>query len=134
MNTEQKNWSYEDKLESEYYSTNTVAYPTHEHEKHELKIAVDEFEITFVGTVKELETKRVETILKVQDRFKNMKSEYRKKDEELHTEFRKDIAESYGVADNPKKDKLFEIAWDMGHSAGLREVDLYYSKLVELVR
>jgi hypothetical protein len=32
-----------------------------------------------------------------------------------------------------KRDLLYRLAWDYGHSAGYTEVDLYYSELVDLV-
>lgn len=38
------------------------------------------------------------------------------------------------MTDNPKKDKLFEKAWEYGHSSGHSEVLNYYDDLVDLIR
>ncbi len=53
---------------------------------------------------------------------------------EVHAQFRKDIEEEYGTAGHPKAQRLFDIAWDLGHGSGLYEVDLHYNDLVDLIR
>ena len=52
----------------------------------------------------------------------------------LEIKFRDDLAAEHGVSKNPRAEKLFEIAWDLGHAAGLHEVITYYEKLVELIK
>lgn len=47
--------------------------------------------------------------------------------------FKRDMFEDLGIADNPKRDKLFSIAWDKGHSAGLSEVYNEAQDLVDLI-
>ena len=49
------------------------------------------------------------------------------------SEFRAAIEDEYGLTDNPKKDKLYAIAWDMGHAYGYNEVNCYYDQLRELI-
>ena len=49
-------------------------------------------------------------------------------------EFKNDLEEAYGVQYNPKAQKLFQIAWDYGHSAGYYEVLGYYDELIELIK
>jgi hypothetical protein len=48
--------------------------------------------------------------------------------------FEQDLAEEYGVADNPKRSKLFDTAWQLGHSNGLHDVACHYDELVELIK
>jgi len=50
-----------------------------------------------------------------------------------HFVLREDLAKEYGVVGNPKEEKLFRMAWEYGHSSGLREVEMYYEELAELV-
>ncbi len=49
--------------------------------------------------------------------------------------FRKDLEEEFGTDKAPqvKRDKLFEIAWSIGHSCGYSEVCIYYSEMAELI-
>ncbi len=44
------------------------------------------------------------------------------------------LAEKYGVADNPKFTKAYELAWEFGHSSGFNEVENYFMGLVELIK
>ena len=38
-----------------------------------------------------------------------------------------------GIEGNPKAHILWRKAWEMGHSAGLHEVEIIYADLVELI-
>ena len=44
-----------------------------------------------------------------------------------------DLEEEYGLVGHPKASKLFEIAYDMGHSGGMEDVANYYCQLSELL-
>lgn len=44
-----------------------------------------------------------------------------------------DLEEEYGLVGHPKASKLFEIAYDMGHSGGMEDVANYYCHLSELL-
>lgn len=44
------------------------------------------------------------------------------------------LLEKHGLTDHPKADKLFEMAWEHGHSAGEHEVDYWVQDLAELVK
>jgi len=59
---------------------------------------------------------------------------YNDESAKLHREFRDDLFEDYGVSDNPKRFKCFEIAWEKGHSFGLEEVDGRFGDFVELIK
>lgn len=40
----------------------------------------------------------------------------------------------WGLVGHPKADKLYSLAWEMGHSAGYHEVGLYYDDMAELLK
>ena len=53
----------------------------------------------------------------------------------LATEETKARLESdYGIEGNPKRDVLWNIAYEWGHSSGLSEVERVYDDLVELIK
>lgn len=49
-------------------------------------------------------------------------------------EFKNDLFIELGIENNQKKDKLFEIAWNWGHSYGYYEVKNVAEELVELIK
>ncbi len=51
-----------------------------------------------------------------------------------HKSFKNDLFEEFRVCNNPKRHKCFSLAWDIGHSNGLREVANWFSELVELIK
>jgi hypothetical protein len=51
----------------------------------------------------------------------------------LMVEFERDLAESYGLLDHPKRSTLWHIAWNNGHASGIREVGYWYEELQELL-
>ena len=59
---------------------------------------------------------------------------YCKEEVRLHNLFRQDLEAEAGTSNNPKKDLLFEKAWEFGHSAGFSEIASYYFDLAELVK
>ena len=55
-------------------------------------------------------------------------------EEKKKSEFKGRLTKENGVENNPKLDRLFEIAWDFGHSSGFNEVDIYFSEMVDLIK
>ena len=49
-------------------------------------------------------------------------------------EFKKDLFEDLGIEFNPKRDKLYSLAWEKGHSSGFSEVYNYACELVDLIQ
>jgi hypothetical protein len=47
--------------------------------------------------------------------------------------FKSDLFDELGITQNPKAEKLWVIAWDMGHSSGYSEVFNYADMFVELI-
>lgn len=58
---------------------------------------------------------------------------YRAEDRRLHDLFTNDLFEYLGITNNPKRFKLFEKAWSIGHSYGYHEVWGHAEDLVELI-
>lgn len=44
------------------------------------------------------------------------------------------LEEENDLVEHPKAGMLWSKAWEMGHSAGLSEVELYYNDLAELLK
>lgn len=59
---------------------------------------------------------------------------YREEQRRLRDEFEADIAAYYAMSDHPKKDLLFNKAWEDGHANGYQSVTICYAKLLELVK
>ena len=66
--------------------------------------------------------------------YKAHRKEYHDERNKLHQEFQNDLFEDYGVSDNPKRFKCFDLAWEHGHSSGFEEVYNYFGDFVELIR
>ena len=49
-------------------------------------------------------------------------------------EFRGDLFIALGVSKNPKRELMYKLAWDYGHSSGYQEVYNYALDLVELIK
>lgn len=58
---------------------------------------------------------------------------YRQDVQKLNNAFKEDAFDYFGIEDNPKKEKLFEIAWSNKHSEGLYAVFQEIEQLVELI-
>lgn len=50
-----------------------------------------------------------------------------------HEVFRADLEAEYGTADHPKAQKLWDKAWEHGHSGGLNNVLYWYDEFYELI-
>lgn len=59
---------------------------------------------------------------------------YRSEEQRLLAKFKEDVLEYCGISNHPKAEKLYAIAWDKGHSAGLYEVYLEVDELSELIK
>jgi len=64
---------------------------------------------------------------------KKEKEKWYKKKREFENEWMKWLFNEYGVEKNVKREKCIEIAWEMGHSCGYREVEYIFGTLVDLI-
>ena len=60
--------------------------------------------------------------------------EYKKEDGTLFAKAKQAILEEYGIADNPKAEKVWNLAWEDGHAYGYIEVANYVYKYADLVK
>ena len=65
---------------------------------------------------------------------REQKEEWRKRKGELERDWKEWLFREYGVENNPKREKCFDIAWEEGRSNGYYEVDVYFSRYVELIK
>lgn len=61
-------------------------------------------------------------------------TKYRKGENDSYLKFKEDLFKEYGVSDNPKLEKAFDMAWDRGHPSGYRDVVYYFDELVDLIK
>lgn len=61
-------------------------------------------------------------------------TEYKKEDSRLYWQFKNDLLKELGITDHPKAQRLFDIAWDKGHSMGYSEVYSEAEELADLLR
>lgn len=65
--------------------------------------------------------------------FKEHQAEYYTEKAKLHNEFKQDLFEELGIQDHPKREKLFEKAWESSGSDGYYQVWLEAESLVDLI-
>ena len=58
---------------------------------------------------------------------------YVQEENRLRELFKRDAFEKLGVQDHPKKEVLWYLAWEDGHSSGLLEVWIYLNRYSELL-
>lgn len=69
-----------------------------------------------------------------EDAYYDHRKEYDDERNKLHQEFQNDLFKEYGVSDNPKRFKCFDLAWEHGHSCGHTEVYDLFGDFVELIK
>ena len=69
-----------------------------------------------------------------QEAYKAACAAHNKRTGELMSLFQTDLFEALGIADNPKRFKLFSIAWEHGHANGFSDVYYYADELVPLIK
>lgn len=52
----------------------------------------------------------------------------------IDNEFKLALFQEYEVENNPKREKIFSMAWERGHSCGYSEIEEDFMDLVELVK
>lgn len=68
------------------------------------------------------------------EEYMDARKAYHAHTNELKMQFKQDMLDDFGVTDHPKAQKLWELAWERGHSAGLYAVYQEAEELVELLR
>ena len=60
--------------------------------------------------------------------------DYENASHKITEEFKQALFKHYGVENNPKREKAYELAWEEGHSNGYSEVEIYFSDFVHLIK
>ena len=121
---------FEEKIANGYYAGEDIPYPANP-SKSEIE---EKVKATFVGTYADI-MKEVELqISTAKEEYKKIRDNYYKVQNERISEFKRDMFLMHGVEDNPKAEMAYSIAWEHGHSNGLRDVESYFSELVELIK
>lgn len=61
-------------------------------------------------------------------------TQFRFESGKLSQQFRNDIENEFGLTQHPKRNKLWELAYEYGHGNGLTEIYHHYSELAELIK
>lgn len=64
--------------------------------------------------------------------FEIKRKEYVEEDKRLFNEFKRDALDYVGLLNHEKADRIFDKAWEKGHSGGLHEVFMNLEDLAEL--
>jgi hypothetical protein len=65
--------------------------------------------------------------------FPASSKKYREQNDAIDTLFREHVAEINGMTNHPKRDRVYTLAWAMGHSSGYHEVADYFSDFSEVL-
>lgn len=118
-----------------YYSTMTTIYPNRKDYQttyyYKAGVCVGNSDSPhFAPNSTEYSTK--ETVLDEKS-FKEHQKEYYAEKNKLHNEFKQDLFEELDIANHPKREKLFDKAWENSGSDGYYQVLLEAESLVELI-
>lgn len=126
----------------EYYSDNTEVYP--DRREYTGVFVYDKGSLVWSGSLKEygitlgsLKQKYPNYVIQKilnEEAYKEQRTKWNVENARLHNEFKEDIFEEFGFQDHPKRERVFELAWDRGHSSGFSEVYLVFEELVELIK
>lgn len=76
---------------------------------------------------------RIEELKPIIDEYNDKREAYREEEKKLYEQFKKDLFEEYGVTNNPKVEKAYELAYSYGHSNGYNDIECYFSEFVDLI-
>ena len=68
------------------------------------------------------------------EEFRKHTEAFRAAERDAMSRFKADVLAENGITDHPKADKLYEMAWERGHSSGIQEVAMYAEELSELLK
>lgn len=122
----------QEKLDAKYYDKGDVVLKSREEIKKEVEDALFSEGIT-VKSIKDLESFKDKIEIESKKRGAENRKEYNVSCSKRHAEFQEDLEEAFGFQKHPKKDVLFRLAYEEGHSNGYYEVYLAYETLSELL-
>jgi len=124
----------------DYYSKSQTAYPNkidyitlYVYDKGECLWSVPTWEKDKAELKEEYPNAIIQEVLD-EEGYKAHQLQYTDEKHKLHEEFVNDLFEDFGVSDNPKRYKAFDLAWEKGHANGLGDVYNEFDDLVELIK
>jgi hypothetical protein len=75
-----------------------------------------------------------ETFEKNKEEYAKNRAAHQEAEAERIRQFKVDLFAAYGVTEHPKAERTFSLAWELGHSAGLHEVESFFADLVTLIK
>ena len=128
-------YSFEELLNLGYYDNKHIPrdllpYPSVSGFEKQLKLDI---ETTFVGTKSQIDAELAKCRDKAKELFKIALDDFRKVYTDKSEEFKRDMFEYYGVANNPKVDKAFSYAYGEGSSEGSCGVHNHFRDVLDLI-
>jgi len=124
----------------DYYSKSQTAYPNKKdyitfyvYDKGECLWSGPTWEKDKAELKEEYPNALIQEVLD-EEGYKAHHLQYTDEKHKLHKEFVNDLFEEFGVSDNLKRYKAFNLAWEKGHANGLGEVYNKFDDLVELIK
>jgi len=124
----------------DYYSKSQTAYPNkndyitlYVYDKGECLWSAPTWEKDKAELKEEYPNAIIQEVLD-EEGYKAHQLQYTDEKHKLHEEFVNDLFEDFGVSDNPKRYKAFDLAWEKGHANGLGDVYNEFDDLVELIK
>jgi hypothetical protein len=75
-----------------------------------------------------------QSLIENPEEYNNRVQFYLCEEQKILKDFKNYLFEFYDVQDNPKRDALWDKAWDKGNANGLREVAVVFDDLVDLIQ
>jgi hypothetical protein len=126
----------------DYYSNNTEVYP--ERREYTGVFVYDKGKLIWQGSLnvysqvlESLKRNHPNYVIQKfvhEDAYKEQRTKWNIENTRLYNEFKRDLFEEFGVENHPKREIVFEMAWERAHSSGYYEVYLAFEDLVELIK
>jgi Fic family protein len=124
----------------DYYSKSKTPYPNRQdyitsyvYNKGEVLWSGPTWEKNKSDLKEEYPNAIIQEVLDKETYLEQMKK-YGEEKQKLQEEFINDLFEEFGVGDNAKRHKAFDLAWEKGHASGYSEVYSEFYDLVELIK
>jgi hypothetical protein len=124
----------------DYYSKSKTPYPSRQdyitsyvYNKGEVLWSGPTWEKNKSDLKEEYPNAIIQEVLDEETYLEQMKK-YGEEKQKLQEEFINDLFEEFGVGDNTKRHKAFDLAWEKGHASGYSEVYNEFYDLVELIK
>lgn len=88
----------------------------------------------FVGTKAEIQARESELAEKAAEKYSEALRKHNSRMKAIREGFKAALSEHYGTGHREIDDRVYDKAWQEGHSSGLHEVEVHYEDLAELAQ